>query len=61
MALAKNILFNLSETYDCYFSRLRTWREHHIKEKNFILILALVVGVACGFAALAFKWLIHFI
>ncbi len=37
------------------------WREKHIKEKNFVLILAFVTGLICGFVALAFKWLIHFI
>ncbi len=35
------------------------WRELHIKEQNFIIILALVVGVACGFAALLLKFLIQ--
>lgn len=35
------------------------WREKHIKEKNFLIILALVVGVLCGFAALLLKLLIH--
>ncbi len=37
------------------------WREKHVKEKNFVLILAFVTGLICGFVALAFKWLIHFI
>ncbi len=31
------------------------------KGKNFVLFLALIVGIVCGFAALAFKWLIHYI
>lgn len=37
------------------------WRERHIKEKTLLIILALVVGIICGFAALALKSLIHFI
>ncbi|MDE6535174.1 MAG: hypothetical protein K2K82_04095, partial [Muribaculaceae bacterium] len=41
--------------------RFLRWRQHHIKEKNFVLILALIVGIICGFAALTLKWLIHFI
>lgn len=41
--------------------RFLHWRQHHIKEKNFVLILALLVGIICGFAALILKWLIHFI
>lgn len=44
-----------------WFSRLLLWRENHIKERNFVLILALVTGILCGFASLIFKWLIHFI
>lgn len=35
------------------------WREKHIKEKSFLFILALVVGIVCGFAALLLKYLIH--
>ena len=37
------------------------WREHHIKEKNFVIFLALIVGIACGFAAQLLKFLIHLI
>lgn len=37
------------------------WREHHINEKNFVLVLALIVGVICGFAAQLLKYLIHII
>lgn len=43
------------------FAELIVWREKHIKEKNFVLILALLTGIAGGFAALLLKWLIHFI
>lgn len=41
--------------------KLLVWREKHIKEKTFLIVLALVVGVLCGFAALVLKWLIHLI
>mgnify|MGYP001049568676 CR=1 FL=1 len=44
-----------------WFTKLLLWRERHIKEKDFVLILALITGVLCGFASLIFKWLIHFI
>lgn len=37
------------------------WRERNIKEKNLLVILALVVGILCGFAAQLLKFLIHFI
>lgn len=35
------------------------WREAHIKERTFVIILALIVGLICGFAALILKTLIH--
>ena len=38
-----------------------SWRERHIREKNFLILLALVVGVICGFAAQLLKSLIHLI
>lgn len=38
-----------------------TWRQHHIKENPFIIFLALVVGVICGFAAQLLKFLINLI
>jgi len=37
------------------------WRQRHIKEKTFVVIVALVVGVLSGLAALLLKALIHFI
>lgn len=39
--------------------RLLVWRERHIKEKTFVSILALIVGILGGLAALVLKWLIH--
>lgn len=41
--------------------RFVIWREHHIKEKNFLVILSLIVGVICGAAAQLLKYLIHLI
>ncbi len=43
-----------------WLAALVLWREKHIKEKNFIIFLALVVGALCGGAAILLKWLIHF-
>ncbi len=43
------------------FMRFLTWREHHIKESTFVLFLALLVGIFCGLAAQALKYLIHVI
>lgn len=39
--------------------RFILWRERHVKEKNFVLVLALFVGVFAGLAAMVLKWLIH--
>lgn len=39
--------------------RLVTWIDRHIKEKTFLMILSLVVGILCGFAAQLLKFLIH--
>ncbi|MEF9924419.1 MAG: chloride channel protein [Muribaculaceae bacterium] len=44
-----------------WFLKLLVWREKHIKEKNFVLILALIIGVLSGFAALFLKFLIGLI
>ena len=41
------------------FRKLLLWRERHISEKAFVVILALLVGTLGGFAALLLKWLIH--
>ena len=38
-----------------------SWRERHVSERSFVVILALVVGVVCGFAAQLLKYLIHLI
>lgn len=43
------------------FLRMVAWRVRHVSEKNFVMVLALLVGVFCGFAAMLLKWLIHII
>ncbi|MCC8072127.1 MAG: chloride channel protein [Bacteroidales bacterium] len=43
------------------FLALLIWREKHIQEKTFVVILSLLVGIAGGFAALILKSLIHLI
>ncbi len=44
-----------------WWLRLLIWREKHMKERTFVSLLSLVVGIACGLAAMVLKWLIHFI
>lgn len=41
--------------------RLVIWRERNFSENNFVMFLALVVGILCGFAAQLLKFLIHLI
>lgn len=43
------------------FRSMLLWRERHVSEKAFVVVLALVVGTLGGFAALLLKWLIHLI
>ena len=44
-----------------WLAALRRWRERHIKEKTFVVMLALVVGAVSGLAAVLLKFLIGFI
>lgn len=52
---------DIQTTWREAFMKFLMWREHHIKEKNFVIILALFVGIFSGCAALVLKFLIHFI
>lgn len=52
---------NFGNSLERGFLNFLVWRERHIKEKTFVSLLALVVGVLCGLAALVLKWLIHYI
>ena len=44
-----------------WIAQTRYWRETHIKEKTFVVMLALVVGAVSGLAAVLLKFLIGFI
>lgn len=41
-----------------WFMQLLAWREKHIDERSFVVILALIVGIASGLAAVLLKFLI---
>lgn len=43
---------------DAFFAFL-LWREKHVKEKTFVLLLAFLVGIFSGLAAIVLKFLIH--
>ena len=42
-------------------NKFNLWRKDHISERQFILLLSLVVGVFTAFAALVLKYLISLI
>lgn len=44
-----------------WWLKMVIWREHHIREKNFLVLLSLVVGIFGGIAAQLLKFLIHLI
>ncbi|MCM1138828.1 MAG: chloride channel protein [Duncaniella sp.] len=51
----------IRDSFERAFMSLLVWREHHVKEKTFVIVLALIVGILAGIAALLLKTLIHFI
>ncbi len=44
-----------------WFDKIIVWREKQIKEKHFLLILSLMVGILTAFSAILLKNAIHFI
>lgn len=52
---------NPDSRVDKAFLSFLTWREKHVKERTFVLFLALIVGIFSGFAAIVLKMLIHLI
>lgn len=62
-------VLKVKKTYKCIMGkekvsllqRFLLWREKHIKEKQFILILSFLVGIFAAFSALLLKFLIHWI
>lgn len=47
--------------FQAHWLRVLVWREHHIKEKSFVILLSVLVGILGGLAAMLLKWLIHLI
>ena len=48
----------LKDNANAVLMRVLQWREDHINEKTFLLILAFFIGILSGFAALLLKFLI---
>ncbi len=51
----------LPDRLNGWLLRFVMWRQRHIKERTFVMVLALAVGVCCGVAAMVLKTLIHYI
>lgn len=52
------------ETHNWFTERwvhVVAWRERYIGERSFVVMLSLIVGIICGFAAQLLKYLIHVI
>ena len=54
----KDISDETIEQRDGWFVKMLLWREKHIKEKTFMVLLAIVVGIAAGLASVLLKFLI---
>ncbi len=61
MAAVISVFKAFSRGWDSSWHAMLLWRERHVKEKTFVIILALLVGIFAGIAALALKFMIHFI
>ncbi len=55
----KEKIKNIGQQMYDLFMRFVQWRQQHIKERTFVIILALFVGIFAGCAALILKTLIH--
>jgi len=47
------------ETKKNWFVRFLLWREKHIRERTFVLIVSFLVGICAAIAAILLKYLIH--
>ena len=52
---------NTAASKDNWWTRLLVWRERHIPDKTFVVLLALIVGITSGLAAVLLKTLIALI
>ena len=52
---------NISEDKYSFLLRFISWREKHIKDKQFILLLSFVVGIFTALAACLLKYLVDYI
>lgn len=48
-------------TFDNIYQKILEWREIHIKDKQFLLVLSFIVGVSCAVAAYFLKSAVHLV
>lgn len=51
----------LYHTYNSSYMRFLSWRQRHVSENTFIIILSLIIGVFAGIAAFFMKSFIHLV
>lgn len=54
----ETIIEKASRNSEGWYMRLLRWREQHIPERTFVVMLAIIIGVASGLAAVLLKFLI---
>ena len=54
----ETIVEKASRNSEGWYMKLLRWREDHIPEKSFVVILAIIIGVASGLAAVLLEFLI---
>lgn len=54
----ETIVEKASRNSEGWYMKLLRWREDHIPEKSFVVILAIIIGVVSGLAAVLLKFLI---
>ena len=53
-------MIRLVSWWNEWFSRFLSWRVRHIKERNFLIVLSMLVGIITGLAGVLLKNSVHF-
>ena len=53
-------MIRLVSWWNEWFSRFLSWRVRHIKERNFLIVLSMLVGIMTGLAGVLLKNSVHF-
>ena len=59
--ISTQIIIMTSQVVNNIYLKALEWREKHIKDKQFLLILSFIIGVGCALAAFFLKGAIHFV